>query len=81
MADENAQDGTLRHDLAFAYRVYNPANPACGCLLLRPGSGVGGRTVGARGGIAPAQSIWRTCRCGTGAAGTGAHGPHAALSA
>lgn len=45
MADENAQDGILRHDLAFRYRVFKPADSARECLFLLHGSGVDETTL------------------------------------
>ena len=45
MTEETSQDGALRRDLAFSYRLYSPADSTGECLFLLHGSGVDETTL------------------------------------
>ncbi|MER8443098.1 alpha/beta hydrolase [Mesorhizobium sp. M1066] len=45
MIGETSQDGALRRDLAFSYRLYSPADSTGECLFLLHGSGVDETTL------------------------------------
>jgi phospholipase/carboxylesterase len=45
MAEESLEDGGLRRDLAFFYRLHRPANSTGECLFLLHGSGVDETTL------------------------------------
>ncbi|MBB6407719.1 alpha/beta hydrolase [Mesorhizobium sangaii] len=45
MTNETSQDGALRRDLAFCYRIYRPADSTGECFFLLHGSGVDETTL------------------------------------
>ena len=45
MTEETSQDGALRRDLAFCYRIYRPADSTGECFFLLHGSGVDETTL------------------------------------
>ena len=45
MTEETSQDGALRRDLAFCYRIYRPADSTGQCFFLLHGSGVDETTL------------------------------------
>ncbi|TIP13589.1 alpha/beta hydrolase [Mesorhizobium sp.] len=45
MVEKPPEDGFLRHDLAFSYRLYRPSEPSGECLFLLHGSGVDETTL------------------------------------
>jgi phospholipase/carboxylesterase len=45
MTERTSQDGALRRDLAFPYRLYSPADSTGECLFLLHGSGVDETTL------------------------------------
>ncbi|KQU79599.1 hypothetical protein ASD12_13280 [Mesorhizobium sp. Root102] len=45
MTERTPQDGALRRDLAFSYRIYSPADSTGDCLFLLHGSGVDETTL------------------------------------
>ncbi|PDQ20626.1 hypothetical protein CN311_13215 [Mesorhizobium sanjuanii] len=49
MAEKPPEDGFLRRDLAFSYRLYKPMKPSGECLFLLHGSGVDETTLVALG--------------------------------
>ncbi|CCV13180.1 alpha/beta hydrolase [Mesorhizobium sp. STM 4661] len=49
MVEKPAEDGSLRRDLAFSYRLYKPAKPSGECFFLLHGSGVDETTLVALG--------------------------------
>lgn len=49
MAEKPPEDGFLRRDLAFSYRLYKPMKPGSECLFLLHGSGVDETTLVALG--------------------------------
>lgn len=49
MLEKPPDDGVLRRDLAFSYRLYEPADPSGECLFLLHGSGVDETTLVALG--------------------------------
>jgi phospholipase/carboxylesterase len=45
VVEKPPEDGFLRRDLAFSYRLYRPAKPSGECLFLLHGSGVDETTL------------------------------------